>query len=729
MTKEPIGLYIFRFIMGFALFAFMCMLYWSSVILEGHLQALRSDMSYIKNDIYNLRTENERIRSDILQAIDKDEQELKLIYCRGADCASRAADLTSPVPSTSSDPASSNNPANPKTSETYPNLLSVDPFFTNTLPKLLGKNFVQRGIQRTAVVGKPDNLHPFTNWSQVTGWHGLCTVSAARSEFGKYETFAQDMALRIEERINEKTKAPEFWVFLRNNVFWQPLKKEFFSSDSKLAPQFFRKNQVTAEDYKFFFDAMMNPYVQEPGAVSLRTYYSALQEIEVLDSMTFVVRWKTEPVVEADGKTVQKVKYMAKQMTGGLRPLASFVYKYFMDGKKIIEDDSAKDPYRTNSVWAQNFAQHWAKNVIVSCGPWTFDGMTDRQISFVRNPDFFLTTAALTEGIETEFKDSPDNVWQEFKNNRLDSYALQPTQLAEFKSFLDSPAYKQQASKSAAINRLDFLGRSYSYIGWNGAKPYFNSAKVRRALTMSIDRRRIIQENLNGLGIEINGTFARSSPAYDESIAPWPFNPQQAKRMLEQEGWYDSDGDGIIDKEIDGRRVPFRFSLTYFVKNPLSKSVSEYIVTALKEVGIEARLKGVDIADLSAVFDDKEFDALSLAWTLGTPPEDPRQLWHSFGAKEKGSSNAVGFANAEIDKIIDQLDYEYDIEKRIALYHQFDRIIHEEQPYTFLFTPKTVFLYREYLKNVFIPEDRQDLVPGANVAEPDSSIFWLDKKK
>lgn len=724
MNKEPIGLYIFRFLMGLGLFIFMCMLYWSSTLIENQLQSLRTEITQIKSDLVSMR-------ADILQTIHTGHDRLETIFQQGAVCATKAADL-SVLPQKAEldhNPQKNEKPQGAAANEKYPNLLGDDPFFTTTLPKLLGKDFKPRGVQHTAVVAKPENLHPFSQYANVISWHGLCSVSAARMAFGKYETFVGDMALRVEERINEKTKAPEFWVFLRKDVFWQPLKQSFFPSDARLAPQFLRKNQVTAEDYKFFFDAMMNPYVQEPGAVSLRTYYQSLEEIKVVDPFTFVVRWKTELVEGADGKKTPRIQYKAKQMTGGLRPLASFVYKYFMDGTKIIEDDSAKDAYRTNSVWAQNFMQHWAKNVIVSCGPWVFDGMTDRQISFKRNPDFFMPEAALTEGIDTEFKDSPDNIWQAFKNNRLDSHTLQPSQLAELETFLKSDAYKQQAAKGAAINRLDFVGRVYRYIGWNEARPYFSTAKVRQAMTMAIDRRRIIQENLNGLGVEITGTFYKYSPSYDDSIKPWPFNPQLARRMLEEEGWYDSDGDGIIDKMVDGKRIPFRFSLTYYVKNPVDKAVSEYVATTLKEIGIDVRLNGVDIADLTSVFDDKEFDAIMMGWGLGTPPEDPRQLWHSFGATEKGSSNAIGFKNAEVDSIIDKLDYEYDLEKRIALYHKFNKIIHEEQPYTFLFTPKTVFVYREYLKNVFIPADRQDLVPGANVAEPDPSIFWLDVKK
>ena len=193
------------------------------------------------------------------------------------------------------------------------------------------------------------------------------------------------------------------------------------------------------------------------------------------------------------------------------------------------------------------------------------------------------------------------------------------------------------------------------------------------------------------MGVEATGTFFKYSKNSDPSITPWPFDPQLARRYLEEEGWFDSDGDGILDKIIDGKLVPFRFSLTYYVKNVTTKAICEYISTALKEIGIACNLSGVDTADLSAAFDDKSFEALFLGWALETPPEQPRQLWDSSGANEKGSSNAIGFSNKEADEIINKLDYEFDPEKRLALYHRFDQIIHDEAPYTFLYSPQTTF--------------------------------------
>jgi peptide/nickel transport system substrate-binding protein len=423
------------------------------------------------------------------------------------------------------------------------------------------------------------------------------------------------------------------------------------------------------------------------------------------------------------------MKYLSKSLTGSLRPLAGFVYKYFADGTKIIQDDSDPSIYRTNPIWAQNFAHHWAQNVIVSCGPWLFDGMTDRGIRFKRNNDYFQPLATLVDSYEIKFKNSPDSIWEEFKSGSLDLFEIPPHLLPEYQRFLLSRPYQIQKSTAHGIKRLDYLSRSYTYIGWNEARPLFQSKKVRQALTLAIDRDRIIRQYLNGMAVPTTGTFFPSSPSYDSTITPYPFDPEQARHLLQEEGWFDSDGDGIIDKNIDGVQQPFSFNLTYYVKNPTSKSICEYISGALKKIGIRCNLNGVDIADLSAVFDDKDFDALLLAWALSSPPEDPKQIWYSTGAKEMGSSNAIGFANEEVDWIIDQLEYEYDTRKRIELYHRFDRIIHEEQPYTFLFVPKTALIYRDYLQNVFIPEHRQDLIPGANVGEPIPALFWIKKEE
>jgi peptide/nickel transport system substrate-binding protein len=702
MNQEPIALYIFRFIFGFGLFAFMGMLYWSSVLVEEDLKLIQEDLKQIKNEVLATRRGVEKIQGNTPQG-------------QGLNYASSIQAQPQPIP------------AQNLFASVSENLLTPDPFYTHTLPNLLGPHFKPHGIRKEDTVGKPDNLHPFNNWSQAVSWNALCTVALTKEAVGKFETFTPEMAVSMELRYTLDGH-PEYWLFLRKDLFWQPLDPLHFPENVELAPRFLHKHQVTAHDFKFYYDALMNPNVEEAQAVALRLYYNDIEEFRVVDDFTLVVRWKTIPIKGADGKETYQMKYLAKTLTGSLRPLARFVYQYFADGTKIITNDADPDTYRTNPIWALNFAQHWANNVIVSCGPWLFDGMTDREIRFRRNPDYFDPYAVLVEAYEIQFRDSPDAIWEDFKSGFLDLVDIPPHLIVEFDDFLQSKPYQHQLQKGLGIKRLDYLARSYNYIGWNQARPFFTSRKVRQALTLAIDRERIIRENLNGMGMQTTGPFFLLSPSYDASLKPYPFDPIQARQLLLEEGWYDSNGDGVIDKLINGKRVSFSFTLTYFFKNPTTKSICEYIATALKEIGIECHPNGVDMADLSAVFDDKDFDAVFLGWALGSPPEDPKQLWYSSGAKERGSSNAIGFANAEADRIIDQLTYEIDPKKRIELYHQFDAIIYEEAPYTFLYTPKIALAYRDYLQNVFIPAERQDLIPGANVGEPLPNLFFLRRK-
>lgn len=699
MNREPIALYIFRFVLGLGLFAFMIMLYWSSVLVEQDLKFLQGDLIQIKSELLTIRGDVDKVRNDLIKTL--------------LEHSSLPNHLPSSAPSQNSPAASAN-------------LLTPDPFYTQTLPRLLGAHFVPQGIRKEASIGKPDNLHTFNNWSEVASWNALCTVALTNQAVGKYETFVPDMAISMELR-HTADGHPEYWLTLRQDVFWQPLDPRHFAEKVELAPFFLRKHQVTAHDFKFYFDAIMNPHVEESQAVALRLYYNDVEEMRVVDDFTLVVRWKANLVKGEDGKETYQMKYLAKSFTGSLRPLPRFVYQYFADGTKIVADDADSNTYRTNPVWAQNFSHHWANNVIVSCGPWLFDGMTDREIRFKRNPTFYDPYAVLVEAYEIKFRNSPDAIWEDFKTGSLDLFQVPPNLLAELDQFLQSQPYQQQVQQGLRVNRLDYLARSYTYIGWNQARPLFKSRKVRQALTLAIDRERIIRQNLNGMAVQTTGTFFPFSPSYDPSLKPYPFDPDHARQLLQEEGWYDSDGDGIIDKLIDGKRVPFRFTLTYYVKNPTTKAIGEYIAAALKDIGIDCNPNGVDMADLSAIFEDKDFDAVFLGWVLGSPPEDPKQLWYSSGAKEKGSSNAIGFANAEVDRIIDQLEYEYDPKKRIELYHRFDAIIYEEAPYTFLYTPKITLIYRDYLQNVFIPAERQDLIPGANVGEPQPNIFWIRK--
>jgi len=682
------GWTLFKSLFALGFMALLAMLYWSSSLLEDDLKSIRREMKQLRSELARLGQK---------------------VQIAGTTTGSTSGPANQEMPTT-------------KQVGNFPNLLEEDPYFTKTLPAMLGNNFEPNGTLKQAIIGRPDSLHPFNGFRDVSNMYQMCTVRVGDLKFGQYETLAPDMGLRLESRPREDLPdVQEYWVQLRRDVYWQPLDPAHFPSSLELSPEFYEKHPVTAHDFKFFYDAVMNPYISEAKAASLRTYFHDIEDFIIVDDYTFIIRWKPHTTLEDE----KKVKYTSLSLTSSLQPLPCFVYQYFADGQKIVEEDEDPETYRKNSVWAQNFSHHWAKNVIVSCGPYLFDGMNDEGIRFKRNPEHFKPYSVLVEGIQYRFKESFDAVWQDFKAGKIDLCSLSPNQLLELNTFLASDDYARQKAEGKGIETMDYVDLSFYYLGWNTAKPFFSNPKLRKAMTLAIDRGRIIEQNLNDMAISVTGPFFRFSPSYDDTVSTWPFNPDKARELLDEEGWVDMDGDGIRDKIIDGKKVTFRFKLYYFVKSLSSKVIAEYITTALREIGVECQLTGLDIADLSRQFDDKSFDAIFMGWKLGTPPEDPRQLWHSSGAKEKGSSNAIGFANPEIDHIIESLNYEYDKSERIALYHQFHQIIHSEAPYTFLYTPKIRLLYREYVKNIFIPRDRQDLIPGADIPEPNTEVVWI----
>ncbi|MCH7630478.1 MAG: hypothetical protein IIC07_01110 [Proteobacteria bacterium] len=135
---------------------------------------------------------------------------------------------------------------------------------------------------------------------------------------------------------------------------------------------------------------------------------------------------------------------------------------------------------------------------------------------------------------------------------------------------------------------------------------------------------------------------------------------------------------------------------------PNASDTSEKISTILKEemdkVGIVMNIRKIEWAVSVQMLNERKFDAVTLGWSMGVE-SDPYQIWHS-SQKSGGGSNFVGFENAEADKIIEDARKEFNNDKRAKLYKKFANIIHNEQPYTFLFCRKSPVAVSNRFKGV-----------------------------
>jgi ABC-type transport system substrate-binding protein len=218
-------------------------------------------------------------------------------------------------------------------------------------------------------------------------------------------------------------------------------------------------------------------------------------------------------------------------------------------------------------------------------------------------------------------------------------------------------------------------------------------------MTHAFRKERILEHIFSGLG-EITGSpFYLKSPATDPAIKPWPHDLDAARRLLAEAGWKDSDGDGILDRVRDGKKEDFEFQLVLFAHSQEYRDLGSIFKEELLKIGVRMTPLPVDWAQMQKKLDDKDFDAYTGGWGLAWD-SDPFQIWHSSQASIPKGSNRVGLRNPEVDRLIETLRVTFDPDQRVALQRRIHAIVHEEQPYTFFYTPRVVPAWHPHVKGV-----------------------------
>jgi peptide/nickel transport system substrate-binding protein len=286
-----------------------------------------------------------------------------------------------------------------------------------------------------------------------------------------------------------------------------------------------------------------------------------------------------------------------------------------------------------------------------------------------------------------------DAALNRMKSGSLDYIeALQPVQAVRGTS---SNRFNQE------FRKYEYYSPSYTYLGWNNEHPIFRDKKVRQAMTYFTDRKLIVKSVLFGLGEVVDSHIYLFRPEYDKSLVGYPYDPLKASALLAEAGWRDTDGDGVLDKTIDGKKTPLRFEIKVNSGNALRKSVALVLLDELKKHGVAASVRELDWTIFLNDVKNHTFDAVVLGWGMPTDEPDAYQVWHSSQAANKGS-NAISYKNSRVDEILEIYRREFDAKKRVEMYKEFQQILHEEQPYTFLFVRKQVSVVHRRFQDVEI---------------------------
>ncbi|MFQ5772328.1 MAG: ABC transporter substrate-binding protein, partial [bacterium] len=243
------------------------------------------------------------------------------------------------------------------------------------------------------------------------------------------------------------------------------------------------------------------------------------------------------------------------------------------------------------------------------------------------------------------------------------------------------------------IKMYPVSGRLYYYIGYNLANPLFASAQVRQALTMAIDRQGIIKALLYGYGKPCFGPLPPMiSWVYNTEVNEIPFNPTAAKNLLNKQGWVDHDGDGWLDK--DGQK--FEFTLKTNAGNQLRSDVAVIVQDQLKKVGIKVLIQTIEWSTLVEALRAKNFEACMGGWSTSFNV-DPTPIFHSASVD---LFNFGSYVNPRVDALIEKGREEMDRKKSAKIWKEMQKLIYQDQPYTFLFWMDKIVAVNNRFKNV-----------------------------
>ena len=277
---------------------------------------------------------------------------------------------------------------------------------------------------------------------------------------------------------------------------------------------------------------------------------------------------------------------------------------------------------------------------------------------------------------------------------------------------LDGVSQVMQSDISLAQARTDmqlFSAPLSTYVGvvfnlQNPDVPFLQDAIVRRALYHALDREQLLHDVVGGHGVLASSPIPSNNWGHAPDTPSYDYDPDEARRLLDESGWVDTDGDGTRDKN----GLPMQLILLTN-DGPTRIALIEQIAADWQAVGVKVVVESVSFGGFVSDFlTPRRFEAALLSWDITGDP-DPFPLYHS--SQIATGQNYGGWSNQEADALVIEARSTVDPEKRRALYSQFQHLFAADVPAIPLYYPVYTYGVSERVKAVQIgplntPADR-----------------------
>ncbi|MCS6917656.1 MAG: ABC transporter substrate-binding protein [Chitinophagales bacterium] len=543
------------------------------------------------------------------------------------------------------------------------------------------------------LISDPSSVHP----SALTN-HGAILIAQL---IHGYLLYLNPITLKLEPGIcrtlpQQSPDGLQFTYELREGLYWD---------DGR---------PVTPEDVIFSFKAYKCPLTQNPAQ---KPYLENLSAVVAspLHSRRFTLISKDRYV--HNESFVIEFPILPRHVYDSANVLARFSLAQFDDPAFRAEE------HADLVAWSRSF-NHPVNGTdpahIKGLGPYRLTQWEPGQfITLERKPRHWtagvdslpLLLASYPETIVFRFIRDETATKLELLSQKLDASSMLTTRtlmdLLTDSSFLRN--YNSAFMENLACNRIYLNTRP------DGLKrlPYFEDVRMRKAMAYLVPVDRMIEV----LAMKQAVRWTTFLPPFrtdevDTTLKPIPYDVQAAIRLLEEAGWHDSDNDGIRDKLIAGRRVALEPELSLAALGSASRDAATLIAEAALPAGMRIRIRELETGTLMEKARQHDFDMLLTAGIVSALAKDYSQIWHTRSWEQNGS-NYSGFGSPITDALLDSMRRELNDSARIAMSRRLQRIIYEQQPVIFTFSPhRKVVVHKRWGNQIFVKE-KPGFIPNA----------------
>nr|WP_245396520.1 ABC transporter substrate-binding protein [Jiella sonneratiae] len=251
-----------------------------------------------------------------------------------------------------------------------------------------------------------------------------------------------------------------------------------------------------------------------------------------------------------------------------------------------------------------------------------------------------------------------------------------------------APADAEAIAADGALRLLSTPGLTLGYLAVNTTRKPFDDVRVRRALTMAIDRESILAAIYPGTGTLATGPLPQASWASDGAAAEDGYDPAEARRLLLEAG------------VTSGLKVDLWYPAENRAYNPDAKRMALMVAADLEPLGIKVEQKSAPWEEYWRRLMDGETTLAFAGWMGDTgDPDDFAATLLSCSAAKPGGTNIARWCDAGYDRLIEKARQETDRSVRAALYREAQQIFRQQAPFVPIASPEQLTAMRGTVEN------------------------------